>query len=75
MNVTGLVGPAGMDPAVIIRIRDATVKSLENPAVKQVFAKLGVLIEASTPQAFADFIRQDLERWARVVKEAGIQVN
>ena len=75
LNVTGLVGPAGMDPAVIIRIRDATVKSLENPAVKQVFAKLGVLIEASTPQAFADFIRQDLERWARVVKEAGIQVN
>ena len=73
--MTGLVGPAGMDPAVVARIRDATVKSLENPAVKEVFTKLGVLIEASTPQGFAAFIQQDLDRWSRVVKEAGIQVN
>jgi tripartite-type tricarboxylate transporter receptor subunit TctC len=75
LNVTGLVGPAGMDAALVTRIRDATFKALENPAVRQTFAKLGVLIEASTPQGFADFIRQDLDRWARVVKEAGIQVN
>jgi tripartite-type tricarboxylate transporter receptor subunit TctC len=75
LNVTGLVGPAGMDPAVVTRLRDATVKALENPAVKQTFAKLGVLIEASTPDGFAGFIREDLERWRRVVKEAGVQVN
>jgi tripartite-type tricarboxylate transporter receptor subunit TctC len=75
MNVTGLVGPAGMDHAVVTKIREATVKSLENPAVKQVLAKLGVLIEGSTPQAFADFIREDLERWARVVRDANVQVN
>lgn len=75
MNVTGLVGPAGMDHAVVTKVREATVKSLENPAVKQVFAKLGVLIEGSTPQAFADFIREDLERWARVVRDANVQVN
>jgi tripartite-type tricarboxylate transporter receptor subunit TctC len=75
MNVTGLVGPAGMDHAVVTKIREATVKSLENPAVKQVFAKLGVLIEGSTPQGFADFIREDLERWARVVRDANVQVN
>ena len=75
MNVTGLVGPAGMDPAVVAKIWKAAVKALENPAVREVFAKLGVLTEGSTPQAFADFIRQDLELWARVVKEADIQVN
>ncbi len=70
LNVTGLVGPAGMDPGVVAKIREATVKALDNPGVKDVFAKLGVLIEASTPQAFAAFIREDLDRWARVVKEA-----
>jgi tripartite-type tricarboxylate transporter receptor subunit TctC len=75
LNVTGLVGPAGMDPAVVTRIRDATVKALDNPLVRQTFAKLGVLIEASTPEGFAGFIREDLERWRRVVKEAGVQVN
>ena len=75
LNVTGLVGPAGMDPGVVAKIREATVKALENPGVKDVFAKLGVLIEASTPQAFAAFIREDLDRWVRVVKEAKIPVN
>lgn len=75
MNVTGLVGPAGMDPAVVTKIREATVKALENPAVKQLFENLGVLIQGSTPQEFAAFIREDFERWARVVKEANVEVN
>jgi len=75
MNVTGLVGPAGMDPAVVTKIREATVKALENPTVKQLFEKLGVQIQASTPEEFAAFIREDLERWARVIKEANVQVN
>jgi tripartite-type tricarboxylate transporter receptor subunit TctC len=75
MNVTGLVGPAGMDPALVSRIRQATVKALENPAVKQLFENLGVQVQASTPEQFADFIRQDLERWGRVVKEANVQLN
>ena len=36
LNVTGLVGPAGMDPAVVAKIRDATVTALEHPGVKEV---------------------------------------
>jgi tripartite-type tricarboxylate transporter receptor subunit TctC len=75
MNVTGLVGPAGMDGAVVTKIRDAMVKALQNPTVKELFEKLGVQIQGSTPAEFADFIRQDLERWARVIKEANVQVN
>jgi tripartite-type tricarboxylate transporter receptor subunit TctC len=75
MNVTGLVGPAGMDPAVVARIRDATVKALQDPGVRQIFAKLGVEIQGSTPKEFADFIRQDLALWARVVKEANVPMN
>jgi tripartite-type tricarboxylate transporter receptor subunit TctC len=75
LNVTGLVGPAGMDPAVVARVREATVKALENPSVKQLFETLGVQIQASTPEQFADFIRQDLARWERVIKEANVQIN
>jgi len=75
LNVTGLVGPAGMDPAVVARIRAATVKALDNPTVKQLFETLGVQIQASTPERFGDFIRQDLARWGRVIKEANVQVN
>jgi tripartite-type tricarboxylate transporter receptor subunit TctC len=75
LNVTGLVGPPGMDPILVTRIRQAAIKALENPSVKQLFDTLGVQVKASTPDEFADFIRQDLERWERVVKEANVQIN
>ena len=75
LNVTGLVGPAGMDPAVVTKIRAATVKALDNASVKQLFETLGVQVQGSTPEQFADFIREDLARWERVVKEANVQVN
>ena len=75
LNVTGLVGPAGMDPAVVSKIRAATVKALDNASVKQLFETLGVQVQGSTPEQFADFIREDLGRWERVVKEANVQVN
>jgi tripartite-type tricarboxylate transporter receptor subunit TctC len=73
LNVTGLVGPAGMPPRVVATLHGATVKALADPKVKEGFAKLGVQVVGSTPQAFADFIRADLARWAEVVKEAKLK--
>jgi tripartite-type tricarboxylate transporter receptor subunit TctC len=72
LNVCGLVGPAGLDPSIVEKLRDATVKALANPAVREGFAKLGVEIEGSDPQAFAAFIKEDLERWARVIAEGKV---
>jgi tripartite-type tricarboxylate transporter receptor subunit TctC len=74
LNVTGLVGPAGMDQQVVAKLHDATVKALANPQVKAGFAKLGVEVVGSSPSEFAAFIKEDLERWARVIAEANVKV-
>ena len=74
LNVTGLVGPAGMDPRVVAKLHDATVQALANPKVKEGLSKLGVQIVGSTPEEFAAFIKEDLDRWARVIKEANVKV-
>jgi tripartite-type tricarboxylate transporter receptor subunit TctC len=74
LNVTGLVGPAGMDPPVVAKLHDATVKALANPKVREGFAKLGVEVVGSTPEEFAAFIKADLDRWAGVIKDANIKV-
>jgi tripartite-type tricarboxylate transporter receptor subunit TctC len=74
LNVCGLVGPAGLDPRIVERLRDATVKALANPAVRDGFAKLGVEIDGSDPQTFAAFIKEDLERWARIIAEGKVKV-
>jgi tripartite-type tricarboxylate transporter receptor subunit TctC len=74
LNVCGLVGPAGLDPAIVEKLRDATVKALAKLAVREGFVKLGVEIDGSDPKAFAAFIKEDLERWRSVIVEGKVKV-
>jgi tripartite-type tricarboxylate transporter receptor subunit TctC len=72
MNVTGLVGPAGMPQAVVRRLNEAAVKALKDPKVQERMTGIGAMIVGSTPQAFGEWIREDLERWKKVVTEAKV---
>jgi tripartite-type tricarboxylate transporter receptor subunit TctC len=74
LNVTGLVAPAGTPPGVVAKLHDATAKALANPKVKEGFARLGVQVVGGSPQEFAAFIKQDLDLWAGVVREAKVKV-
>jgi tripartite-type tricarboxylate transporter receptor subunit TctC len=73
-NFTGLVGPAGMPAEAVSAIHRAAVKALATPLVKERFASLGVQPVGSTPEQFAAVIREDLARWSKVIKAAGIKV-
>jgi tripartite-type tricarboxylate transporter receptor subunit TctC len=73
-NFTGLVGPGGLAPDIVAKLRDAAVKALATPVVKERFASLGVQAVGSTPEQFAATIREDLARWAKVIKTANIRV-
>jgi tripartite-type tricarboxylate transporter receptor subunit TctC len=74
LNVSGLVGPAGMDANVVAKLREATLKALADAKVREGFAKLGVDVVGSSAEEFAAFIKQDLDLWARVVKEAKVNI-
>jgi tripartite-type tricarboxylate transporter receptor subunit TctC len=63
-----------MDQSVVTKLHDATLKALADAKVKAGFAKLGVQVVGSSPEEFATFIKQDLDLWARVVKEAKVNV-
>jgi tripartite-type tricarboxylate transporter receptor subunit TctC len=73
-NATGLLGPAGLPPAIVQRLHAAVLKALATPQVKERFAQMGVDAVGSTPEEFGAFIRDDFARWIRVVKETGIKV-
>lgn len=73
-NFTGLVGPAGMPAEAVSAIHRAAVKALATPLVKERFASLGVQPVGSTPEQFTAVIREDLARWSKVIKAAGIKV-
>jgi tripartite-type tricarboxylate transporter receptor subunit TctC len=74
LNVTGVVGPAGLDPSIVAKLHAATLKALADPKVREGFAKLGVEVVGSTPAEFAAFIKDDLDRWARVISEGRVTV-
>ena len=67
----GVVGPAGMAPDVIAKVNAAVNTALESATMKERLAALGVEAPPSTPDQFAEFIRRDIGKWARVVKDSG----
>jgi tripartite-type tricarboxylate transporter receptor subunit TctC len=69
----GTMAPKGTPPAVMERLNGAINKALGDPAVKKVLDKDGMIGSGGTPQQFDTRIRQDYERWDKVVKERGIK--
>jgi tripartite-type tricarboxylate transporter receptor subunit TctC len=73
-NFTGLVAPAGVPADAVAKLHAAALKALATPAVRERFASLGVQAVGSSPEQFAATIREDLARWAKVIKSAGIKI-
>jgi tripartite-type tricarboxylate transporter receptor subunit TctC len=71
-TITGLVAPAGTPKDIVDRLNAAAVKVINQPVIKQRFAELSAEVIGSTPAWFGDYIKEDLARWARVMKDAGI---
>ena len=70
----GIVGPAGMDPALVARINGIFNQVLQVPAVRTAITEAQAAeIVGGTPQQFDAFIRSELKRWPEVVKAAGIK--
>ena len=69
----GVLGPKGMSAANVKRVNDALVQAFNDPAVKEVMAKQGNTIAISTPEQAQRVFRSEMERFAALVKKAGIE--
>jgi tripartite-type tricarboxylate transporter receptor subunit TctC len=70
----GLVAPKGTPQPIIDKLNAAVVKVLADPDVKQRYAKRGAEPKGSSPQEFAKFLKQQVEKWGKVVKFSGAKV-
>src|SRR6266513_2212478 len=75
VNWWGVLMPAGTPRAIVARFHGDTVKTLADPDVKKKFADLGIEAVSSTPEQFAAFIRTEMDKYGKLIKEANIKVN
>jgi tripartite-type tricarboxylate transporter receptor subunit TctC len=71
----GLGAPAKTPPEVIKTLGDATNEALANPTVKEKLFQLGVEPMPLTADGFAKHIAEEVNKWAKVIKAQGIEVN
>jgi len=69
----GLVAPAATPRPVVSKLHDIVAASLAKPDVKARLAGLGLEPAPMTPEEFADFIKKEIAKWTREVREAGIE--
>jgi tripartite-type tricarboxylate transporter receptor subunit TctC len=70
----GIVGPAKLPPDIVATVSRALTAALEDKSVQDAIRGLGYEPAPGTPEQFAAVIRNDLEKWRRVVSEAKIKV-
>ncbi len=71
----GIFGPAGTPQPIVDTLNKAIRDALEEPDVKEKFAKLGVRAEASTPDELKARLQSDITKWAAVIKKANIPLH
>jgi len=69
----GMLAPAGTPAAIVNRLSEELRKSLAKPETKERLKALGAVTVGDTPAQYAVFLRKDHERWARVIKAAGVR--
>lgn len=71
----GLFAPAAVPKDIIARLNAETVKGLQTPDMRARLLALGATPGGGTPEQFAVFFRNEVAKWAKVVKQVGVTLD
>lgn len=74
-GLQGWVLPAGTPKAIVTKISNEMQRLVSQPDMKERIANLGYDVVGSTPDQFAAQIKEDLAKWEKVIKSAGIKID
>ena len=69
----GMVAPAGVPQAIVSKISAEVARIVRSPGVAQRFQLDGAEPVGSTPKEFAAFLKAEMQKWSKVIQEAGIK--
>jgi len=71
----GLVAPAGTPKEAIAKLNAETVRVLALPELKEKTRSQGIELGSSTPEEFAAFLRADIAKWSKAIREMNITID
>jgi tripartite-type tricarboxylate transporter receptor subunit TctC len=71
----GIMAPAGTPKPIVDKLNAEINKAINRPEVKEAWDKQGAVPLVMTPAEFDAYLRKDIEKWAKVVKAAGLAPN
>jgi len=72
---TAFFAPAGMQQDLVNRINSEVTRALAAPEVRDRLATLGLEWKPNTPAEFAAFLREEVPKWAKAVKDSGAKAD
>lgn len=69
----GFLAPAGTPRDIIAKLNDVVVSVMKTSAMKEQLAKIGQETAWNTPEEFAAFLREETEKWKKVIPAAGLK--
>ncbi|HWP86998.1 MAG TPA: tripartite tricarboxylate transporter substrate binding protein [Burkholderiales bacterium] len=69
----GILTPAGVPKDIITKLHTEIVKVLTLPEIKAKFADQGADVANDTPEHFAAYIKSEIAKWAKLIKELGVK--
>ena len=71
----GVLAPAGTPREIIDRLHAEITKTMKNPEIAERFSSQGAEPITTTPDEFARTIRDDVTKWAKVIKATGLKLD
>ena len=74
MGWNGVFAPARTPRAIVEKLNADIVRVLNLPDVRERLAAMGSTPVGGTPEQFGDYVKREIERWGRVIRERGIKI-
>lgn len=71
---TALLGPAGMPPEITTRLANELARAQKSPELQKIFTARGYEMFPNSPAQLTELMRNDISRWAAVIKASGAKV-